>query len=192
MVFGSYNESLPQAIRSASRLMKEGGCDSVKLEGGRPDVVKAIVDAGIPVQGHIGLTPQTASMLGGFKVQGRSLDAAKKLIEDAVAIEKAGAYSLVVECVPEELGRAITEAVTIPTIGIGAGRYCDGQVLVYHDMLGMFDRFVPRFVKQYAKIGDVIVKALEQYRDEVLSGGFPEEKHAFGGLTREDMESLKK
>lgn len=191
MVFGSYNESLPQAIHYASRLMKEGGCDSIKLEGGRPDVVKAIVEAGVPVQGHIGLTPQTASMLGGFKVQGKSLDAAKKLVDDAKAIEEAGAYSIVVECVPEELGRAITEAVTIPTIGIGAGRYCDGQVLVYHDMLGMFDRFVPKFVKQYAKIGDEIVKALEQYRNEVISGGFPEEKHAFGGLSKEDLDSLK-
>ncbi|MFP4482755.1 MAG: 3-methyl-2-oxobutanoate hydroxymethyltransferase [Thermovirgaceae bacterium] len=191
MVFGSYNESLAQAIHNASRLMKEGGCDSIKLEGGRPDVVKAIVEAGVPVQGHIGLTPQTASMLGGFKVQGKSLDAAKKLIDDARAIEEAGAYSIVVECVPEELGRAITEAVTIPTIGIGAGRYCDGQVLVYHDMLGMFDKFVPKFVKQYAKIGDEIVKALEQYRDEVISGEFPEERHVFGGLTREDIESLK-
>ncbi len=191
MVFGSYNESLPQAVHNASRLMKEGGCDSIKLEGGRPDVVKAIVEAGIPVQGHIGLTPQTASMLGGFKVQGKSLDAAKKLVDDAVAIEEAGAYSIVVECVPEEVGRAITEAVTIPTIGIGAGRYCDGQVLVYHDMLGMFDRFVPKFVKQYAKIGDEIVKALEQYRDEVIAGKFPEEGHVFGGVTREDMETLK-
>lgn len=191
MVFGSYNESLPQAIRSASRLMKEGGCDSVKLEGGRPDVVKAIVEAGIPVQGHIGLTPQTASMLGGFKVQGKSLDAAKKLINDAKAIEEAGAFSIVLECVPEELGRAITEAVTIPTIGIGAGRYCDGQVLVYHDMLGMFDRFVPKFVKQYAKIGDEIVNALKQYKEEVVAGDFPEERHAFGGLSKEDMDSLK-
>ncbi|MGC9372782.1 MAG: 3-methyl-2-oxobutanoate hydroxymethyltransferase [Thermovirgaceae bacterium] len=191
MVFGSYNESLPQAIHNASRLMKEGGCDSVKLEGGRPDVVKAIVDAGIPVQGHIGLTPQTASMLGGFKVQGKSLDAAKKLVDDAVAIEEAGAYSIVVECVPEEVGRAITEAVTIPTIGIGAGRYCDGQVLVYHDMLGMFDKFVPKFVKQYAKIGDEIVRALQQYKDEVISGDFPKERHVFGGLSKEDMESLK-
>jgi 3-methyl-2-oxobutanoate hydroxymethyltransferase len=191
MVFGSYNESLPQAIHNASRLMKEGGCDSVKLEGGRPDVVKAIVDAGIPVQGHIGLTPQTASMLGGFKVQGKSLDAAKKLVDDAVAIEEAGAYSIVVECVPEEVARAITEAVTIPTIGIGAGRYCDGQVLVYHDMLGMFDRFVPKFVKQYARIGDEIVNALKQYKEEVVAGDFPEERHAFGGLSKEDMDSLK-
>lgn len=190
MVFGSYNESIPQAIHNANRLMKEGGCDVIKLEGGRPDVVEAIVEAGIPVQGHIGLTPQTASMLGGFKVQGKNLDAAKKLIEDAKAIEKAGAFSIVVECVPEELGRAITESVSIPIIGIGAGRYCDGQVLVYHDMLGMFDKFVPKFVKQYAQVGDIIVKALQEYKEDVASGNFPEEQHSFKGLTREDLAGL--
>ena len=152
MVFGSYNESIPQAIHNANRLMKEGGCDVIKLEGGRPDVVEAIVEAGIPVQGHIGLTPQTASMLGGFKVQGKNLDAAKKLIEDAKAIEKAGAFSIVVECVPEELGRAITESVSIPIIGIGAGRYCDGQVLVFHDLLGLYEGNTPRFVRQYGHL----------------------------------------
>ncbi len=190
MVFGSYNESIPQAIHNANRLMKEGGCDVIKLEGGRPDVIEAIVKAGIPVQGHIGLTPQTASLLGGFKVQGKNLDAAKKMIEDAKAIERAGAFSIVVECVPEELGRAITEAVSIPIIGIGAGRFCDGQVLVYHDMLGMFDKFVPKFVKQYAQVGDIIVKALQEYKEDVASGNFPEEQHSFKGLTREDLDGL--
>jgi 3-methyl-2-oxobutanoate hydroxymethyltransferase len=129
-------------------------------------------------------------MLGGFKVQGKNLDAAKKLIEDAKAIEKAGAFSIVVECVPEELGRAITESVSIPIIGIGAGRYCDGQVLVYHDMLGMFDKFVPKFVKQYAQVGDIIVKALQEYKEDVASGNFPEEQHSFKGLTREDLAGL--
>jgi len=190
MVFGSYNESISQAIHNANRLMKEGGCDVIKLEGGRPDVIKAIVDAGIPVQGHIGLTPQTASMLGGFKVQGKNMDAAKKLVEDAKAIEEAGAFSIVVECVPEELGRVITDAVSIPVIGIGAGRYCDGQVLVYHDLLGMFDKFVPKFVKQYAQVGDIIVKALQEYKEDVVAGKFPEEKHAFKGLTREEISGL--
>ena len=190
MVFGSYNESISQAIHNANRLMKEGGCDVIKLEGGRPDVIKAIVEAGIPVQGHIGLTPQTASLLGGFKVQGKNMDAAKKMIEDAKAIEKAGAFSIVVECVPEELGRALTESVSIPIIGIGAGRYCDGQVLVYHDMLGMFDKFVPKFVKQYAQVGDMIVTALQEYKEDVASGNFPEEQHAFKGLTREDLAGL--
>lgn len=191
MVFGSYNESISQAVASANRLMKEGGCDVIKLEGGRPDVVGAIVEAGIPVQGHIGLTPQTASMLGGFKVQGKSLDAAKKIIAEAKALEQAGAFSIVVECVPEELGGAISEAVSIPIIGIGAGRLCDGQVLVFHDMLGMFDKFLPKFVKQYAQIGDAIVKALGQFKDEVRNGGFPEEKHTFGGLSAEDVKGLK-
>ena len=192
MVFGSYNESMEQAIHTANRMMKEGGCDVLKLEGARPDIVKAIVDAGIPVQGHIGLTPQTASMLGGFKVQGKSLEAADKLINDAMALEKAGAFSIVVECVPEELGRAVSEAVAIPIIGIGAGRYTDGQVLVFHDMLGLFDKFLPKFVKQYAKIGDDIVSALAAYRDEVRQGAFPGEQHVFGGLSREDLEGLKK
>ncbi|MGI6789757.1 3-methyl-2-oxobutanoate hydroxymethyltransferase [Aminobacterium sp. EBM-42] len=190
MVFGSYNESISQAIRSANRLMKEGGCDVIKLEGGRPEVVSAIVEAGIPVQGHIGLTPQTASMLGGFKVQGKSLEAAQRIIDEAKALEEAGAFSIVVECVPEELGRAITEAVSIPIIGIGAGRYCDGQVLVFHDMLGLFDKFLPKFVKQYAQIGDEIVKALSTYKEEVRQGAFPEEKHTFGGLSREDLKDL--
>ena len=190
MVFGSYNESVTQAVASANRLMKEGGCDVIKLEGGRPDVVKAIVDAGIPVQGHIGLTPQTASLLGGFKVQGKSLDSAKKIIDEAKALEEAGAFSIVVECVPEELGGAITSAISIPTIGIGAGRLCDGQVLVFHDMLGLFDKFLPKFVKQYAQIGTEIVDALTEYREDVRRGSFPEEKHTFGGLTAEDLKGL--
>lgn len=192
MVFGSYNESISQAICSANRLMKEGGCDVIKLEGGRPEVVSAIVEAGIPVQGHIGLTPQTASMLGGFKVQGKSLEAAQKIVDEAKALEDAGAFSIVVECVPEELGRAITEAVSIPIIGIGAGRYTDGQVLVFHDMLGLFDKFLPKFVKQYAQIGDEIVKALGEYKEEVRSGSFPEDKHTFGGLSRDDLKDLRK
>ena len=190
MVFGSYNESISQAVASANRLMKEGGCDVIKLEGGRPDVVKAIVEAGIPVQGHIGLTPQTASLLGGFKVQGKSLDSAKKIIDEAKGLEEAGAFSIVVECVPEELGGAITRAISIPTIGIGAGRLCDGQVLVFHDMLGLFDKFLPKFVRQYAQIGTEIVDALTEYKEDVRRGSFPEEKHTFGGLTAEDLKGL--
>jgi len=129
-------------------------------------------------------------MLGGFKVQGKSLEAAQRIIDEAKALEEAGAFSIVVECVPEELGRAITEAVSIPIIGIGAGRYCDGQVLVFHDMLGLFDKFLPKFVKQYAQIGDEIVKALSTYKEEVRQGVFPEEKHTFGGLSREDLKDL--
>ncbi|MDR1376975.1 MAG: 3-methyl-2-oxobutanoate hydroxymethyltransferase [Synergistaceae bacterium] len=190
LVFGSYNEGPEQAIRSANRLLKEGGCDVVKLEGCMPEIVSAMVKAGIGVQGHIGLTPQTAGLLGGFKLQGKNLDAAKKIIDEAKALEQAGAFSLVVECVPEELGRAITEAVKMPVIGIGAGRYCDGQVLVYHDLLGLFDRFTPKFVKKYANIGEQIVSALKDYKNEVRQVKFPSDEYVFGGVTREDIEKM--
>ncbi len=192
MVFGSYNESISQAISNANRLMKEGGCDAIKLEGGRPEVVRAIVDAGIPVQGHIGLTPQTASLLGGFKVQGKSLESAKKLLDEAKSLEEAGAFSIVLECVPEELGRVVSEALSIPIIGIGAGRYCDGQVLVFHDMLGLFDKFVPRFVKQYKQIGEEIVQALQDFNEEVKQEQFPSEEHVFSGISKEDIEEILK
>ena len=187
LVFGSYNESPEQAIHSANRLLKEGGCDVVKLEGCMPETVRRMVDAGIGVQGHIGLTPQTAGLLGGFKLQGKNMDAARKIVDQAKSLEQAGAFSLVVECVPEELGRAITEAVKIPVIGIGAGRYCDGQVLVYHDLLGMFDRFRPKFVKKYADIGGQIVKALQEYKQEVRDVKFPSDEYVFGGLSKEDI-----
>lgn len=190
LVFGSYNEGPEQAIRSANRLLKEGGCDVVKLEGCMPETVSAMVKAGIGVQGHIGLTPQTAGLLGGFKLQGKNLDAAKKLITQAKQLEEAGAFSIVIECVPEELGRAITEAVSIPTLGIGAGCWCDGQVLVYHDMLGLFDRFCPKFVKKYADVGGIIVDALKEYRDEVRGGQFPGDEHVFGGLSAEEAGKL--
>lgn len=190
LVFGSYNEGPEQAVRSANRLIKEGGCDVVKLEGCMPETVAAMVNAGIGVQGHIGLTPQTAGLLGGFRLQGKNLDAAKRLIDQAKALEEAGAFSIVIECVPEELGRAITEAVSIPVLGIGAGRWCDGQVLVYHDMLGLFDRFCPKFVKKYAEVGDIIVDALKEYKEEVRGLKFPGDEHVFGGLSREDAERL--
>ena len=187
LVFGSYNETPEQAIHSANRLLKEGGCDVVKLEGCMPETVRRMVDAGIGVQGHIGLTPQTAGLLGGFKLQGKNMDAARKIVDQAKSLEQAGAFSLVVECVPEELGRAITEAVKIPVIGIGAGRYCDGQVLVYHDLLGMFDRFRPKFVKKYADIGGQIVKALQEYKQEVRNVKFPSDEYVFGGLSKDDI-----
>lgn len=192
MPFGSYNESREQAIRNATRLMKEGGCDVVKLEGGTEvaETVKAIVDAGVPVMGHIGLTPQTISQLGGFKVQGKNLESAKALMEDARALEEAGAFSIVLECVPEELGKAITQQLSIPTIGIGAGRYTDGQVLVFHDLVGLFERFTPKFVKRYANLGEEIVKALEVYKQEVKEKKFPQHEHVFGGLEEEDLKRL--
>ena len=189
--FGSYNESKEQAVRNATRLMKEGRCDVIKLEGGKEiaDTVKAIVDAGVPVMGHIGLTPQTVSKLGGFRVQGKG-DKAKEVLEDALAIQEAGAFSIVLECIPDQLGKLITEKLTIPTIGIGGGRYTDGQVLVFHDMVGLFDKFVPKFVKQYLNLTPEIVKALETFKEEVKSGKFPEEKHTFGGVTEEELERL--
>lgn len=192
MPFGSYNESKEQAVRNATRLMKEGGCDVIKLEGGTEvaETVKAIVDAGVPVMGHIGLTPQTISQLGGFKVQGKNLESAKALMEDARALEEAGAFSIVLECVPEELGKAITQQLSIPTIGIGAGRYTDGQVLVFHDLVGLFERFTPKFVKRYANLGEEIVKALEVYKQEVKEKKFPQQEHVFGGLEEEDLKRL--
>lgn len=191
MPFGSYNISKKQAIENATRMLKEGRCDSIKLEGGREvaDTVKAIVDAGIPVMGHIGLTPQTVSKLGGFRIQGKG-DAAKDVLEDALALEAAGVWGIVIECVPEQLGKLITEKVKVPTIGIGGGRYCDGQVLVFHDMMGLFEKFTPKFVKQYINLTPEIVKALENYKEDVKSGVFPEEKHTFGGVSEEDIKRL--
>lgn len=193
MPFGAYNVSPEQAVINATRLMKEGGCDCIKLEGGlnMVDKIEAIVNAGIPVMGHIGLTPQTSSQLGGFKVQGKSVAAAKSLIEVAKAVEKAGAFAMVVECVPAPLGKLISEQLEIPTIGIGAGPDCDGQVLVTQDMIGMFDQFVPKFVKQYAKVGDTIVNAFNKFGEEVQSKEFPSKEHCF--TMKEDvLEELKK
>jgi 3-methyl-2-oxobutanoate hydroxymethyltransferase len=192
MPFGSYNLSKEQGILNATRMLKEGRCDVIKLEGGKEvaDIVKAIVDAGIPVMGHIGLTPQTVSKLGGFKVQGKGEAAALSVLEDALSLEKAGAFGIVLECVPELLAKLITEKLTIPTIGIGGGRYCDGQVLVFHDMMGLFEKFTPKFVKQYINLSPEIVKALEQFKAEVQSGAFPEEKHAFGGIGEEELKRL--
>ena len=190
LVFGSYNESVIQAVSSANRLIKEGGCDAVKLEGAHVEKIKAIVEAGIAVQGHLGLTPQTSVLLGGFKVQGKDMEAARKLLEDAKEVEKAGAFSIVLECVPEELGRAVSKTLSIPVIGIGAGRYCDGQVLVFHDMLGLFDKFTPKFVKKYRDVGKDIVEAFTQFKKEIKEGSFPSEENTFGGLSRPESDSL--
>ncbi|MCE5221657.1 MAG: 3-methyl-2-oxobutanoate hydroxymethyltransferase [Clostridium sp.] len=181
MPFLSYHVSIEQAVLNAGRLVKEGGANAVKLEGGANVLaqVKAIVDAQIPVMGHLGLTPQSVNAFGGFKVQGKNESAAKKLIEDAVLLEKAGAFSIVLEGIPEKVAEFITNSVSIPTIGIGAGKNCDGQILVYQDMLGMFNDFVPKFVKQYANIGTVMREAISSYVYEVQEGTFPEEKHTF-------------
>jgi len=191
MPFGSYNSSTPAAINNATRILKEGHADAVKLEGGvsMAETVAAIIRAGIPVQGHIGLTPQTATSLGGFKVQGKSAQAAKQLIEDAQALEEAGCFSIVLEAIPAPLADHITRAITIPTIGIGAGPGCDGQVLVIHDLVGLYDRFTPKFVKQYAKINEPIAAALAQYKAEVESRAFPTEAHSFT-MKSEEMDKL--
>jgi 3-methyl-2-oxobutanoate hydroxymethyltransferase len=181
MPFMSYQVSESDAITNAGRFLKEAGCDAVKLEGGTEvcDTVKAIVKAGIPVMGHIGLTPQTASQLGGYKVQGRDADSARLLLQSARDLEAAGAFAIVLECIPAQLSEAITSAVAMPTIGIGAGKHCDGQVLVTHDMVGMFEKFIPSFVKQYVNLAPQIKKAVGAYRQEVKNGNFPAEEHSF-------------
>lgn len=181
MPFGSYNVSVEDAVRNANRIMKEGGAEAVKLEGGKNvvPVVEALVNGGIPVMGHVGLTPQTAGQLGGFKVQGKDAETAKQMIQDAKALEKAGAFAIVVECVPAQLSRIMTEEISIPIMGIGAGPHCDAQVLVTQDMLGMFDRFVPKMVKQYAKLNGQMVSALEQFYQEVQDNVFPGPEHSF-------------
>jgi 3-methyl-2-oxobutanoate hydroxymethyltransferase len=181
MPFMSYNTSERDAIFNAGRFMKEGSADAVKLEGGASvkDIVKAIVKAGIPVMGHLGLTPQTISMLGGFKVQGKDAKAAQKIIEDALMLEDAGAFSVILEAIPAPIAKRITERLTVPTIGIGAGVHCDGQVLVVHDMLGLFDRFTPKFVKRYVNLSESMIKAFESFREEVSSGEFPTDQHSF-------------
>ena len=181
MPFMYYNTSEREAILNAGRLMKEAGADAVKLEGGVSvkDTVRAIVRGGIPVMAHIGLTPQTISMLGGFKVQGKDAQAAQKIIDDALSLEEAGAFSVVLEAVPAPIAKMVTHRLTIPTIGIGAGVHCDGQVLVVHDMLGLFDRFTPKFAKRYVNLSEQILKAFEAYIEEVVKGTFPTDQHSF-------------
>ena len=181
MPFMSYQASIEDAVRNAGRFIKEGGCDAVKLEGGSEvaPVVKAIVTAGIPVCAHIGLTPQTATQLGGFRVQGKDAESARNLIKSAKDLEEAGAFMVVMECIPDVLAARITNELAIPTIGIGAGRDCDGQVLVYHDTVGLFERFTPKFVKQYIKLGPMIIDALKEYKREVEEGVFPGDEHMF-------------
>jgi 3-methyl-2-oxobutanoate hydroxymethyltransferase len=186
--FGSFQVSDEAALENAIRFVKEGGADAVKLEGAGATLsrVRTIVDAGIPVMGHIGLTPQSATMLGGFKAQGRTAAKARRLFSDAQALERAGCFSLVLEAVPAPVAAHITEAVSIPTIGIGAGAGCDGQVLVYHDLLG-YQEGGPRFVKQYAKLGPEIQGALERYAEDVRTGAFPEQQHTYA-IPAEELE----
>jgi len=193
MPFMSYNTSIREAIQNAGRLMKEGGCEAIKLEGGVDFAltIQAIVKAGIPVQGHIGLTPQTASALGGFKMQGRDALAAKRIVEDAKALEDAGVFSMILEAVPAPLGQLVAEAVKVPVIGIGAGPDVDGQVLVTYDMIGLFEKFVPKFVKQYTQIRKTILEALKEYKEDVVAVTFPGPEHSFK-MPDEALEQLKK
>ncbi len=179
--FGSYETSDEDAVRTAVRFVKEGGADVVKLEGAGPRVsrVRAIVNAGIPVMGHVGLTPQSATMLGGFKTQGRTAEAAQQIVDGAKELEAAGCCSIVLEAVPSPVAARITRELSIPTIGIGAGSDCDGQVLVYHDLLGLSEGHLPRFVKRYANLSGEIRDALSAYANEVRSGTFPEEQHTY-------------
>ena len=177
----SYQVNTDRAVENAGRLIKEASCDSVKLEGGSimAPVINAIVNAGIPVCAHIGLTPQTATMLSGFKIQGKDAESAKNLIKSAKDLEEAGAFMIVFECIPDSLAARITKELTIPTIGIGAGKDCDGQVLVFHDLVGLFEKFTPKFVKQYLKLSPMIKEALVQFKTEVENGTFPGPEHSF-------------
>lgn len=181
MPFMSYQISVEDALRNAGRLMKEGHAGAVKLEGGEEvcPQIRAIVNAGIPVMAHLGLTPQSIHAFGGFKVQGKTEAAAKKLLEDAKRVQEAGAFSVVLEAVPSKLAAMITEELEIPTIGIGAGNGCDGQILVYQDMLGMFSDFTPKFVKRYANVGEIMKEAFRGYIEEVESGAFPAKENEY-------------
>lgn len=181
MPFMSYQTSVYDAVVNAGRLMKEGRAGAIKLEGGSEVLpqVEAIVKASIPVMGHLGLTPQSVNAFGGFKVQGKDEEAAKRLVEDAIALEQAGVFAIVLECIPEALAKMITDRISIPTIGIGAGPGCDGQVLVYQDMLGMYSELLPKFVKKFGDIGEEMKKAFTQYMIEVKEGTFPAKEHCF-------------
>jgi 3-methyl-2-oxobutanoate hydroxymethyltransferase len=181
MPFGSFQVSDEEAVRNGVRFVKEAGVDAVKVEGAGPtlDRVRALVGAGIPVMGHVGLTPQSATMLGGFRAQGRTADKARRLLEDGTALERAGCFSIVLEAVPAAVAGHVTETLSVPTIGIGSGPRCDGQVLVLHDLLGLYEGRSPRFVKRYAEIGEEIRGALERFAGDVRSGAFPEDEHTY-------------
>jgi 3-methyl-2-oxobutanoate hydroxymethyltransferase len=194
MPFLTYQTGPREAITNAGRFLKEADCDAVKMEGGLEvvDIVRAVVRAGIPVMGHIGLTPQTAGQLGGFRVQGRDAESAQQLLAAALALQEAGAFALVVECIPDLLAQEITASLTIPTIGIGAGPGCDGQVLVTHDLLGMFEKFVPRFVKTYINLAPLIKEAVGSYLEEVRAGVFPTSEHSFPRQAEQESSRNKK
>lgn len=192
MPFMSFQVSREGAVKNAGRFVKEGGMNAVKIEGGKEftDTVRAIGRAGIPVMGHVGLTPQTATLWHGYRVQGKDNRSAKRIIEDAQELEAAGAFAIVLEMVTEEVGQIVTEKLSIPTIGIGSGAYCDGQVLVLHDILGLYDRFTPRFAKKYADLSSIASEALANYRNEVTTGKFPASEHTFK-MDSKELEKLK-
>jgi len=192
MPFLSYHISPEEAVRNAGRLLQEGGADAVKLEGGRERIneIRRIVEAQIPVMGHLGLTPQSVNQLGGFKVQGKDVESARRIVEDALLLEEAGCFALVLEAVPAELAAYITQRLSIPTIGIGAGAGCDGQVLVMHDLLGLQNGHVPKFVKQYANLYGQMVEGIRQYAEEVRAGVFPAVEHTYG-MKAENWERIK-
>ncbi len=192
MPFMSYQASTEDAVRNAGRFLKEGGCEAVKLEGGADvlDKIKAIIAAGIPVQGHLGLTPQSANKLGGFKVQGKDFQTAQNILDDAKLLESAGCFSIILECIPDELAKVITEKIHIPTIGIGAGPWCDGQVLVTYDLVGLFERFTPKFVKRYANLSQSMLDAFKAYKSDVENFKFPTIEQSFT-MKKEEAEKLK-
>jgi len=191
MPYESYQVNPEESVKNAKRFIEEAKCEAVKLEWFDKclDVTKEIIESGIAVMGHIGLTPQTADKLGGFKVQGKDAEAAKRLIEQAVALEKLGCFSIVLECVPDKIAQIITQKLKIPTIGIGAGIRCDGQVLVTHDLLGLFERFTPKFVKKYINLSALIAKAIEDFKFEVIQGKFPTAEHSFT-IKEEELRKL--
>ncbi|MDD5595579.1 MAG: 3-methyl-2-oxobutanoate hydroxymethyltransferase [Candidatus Omnitrophica bacterium] len=192
MPYESYQVNPEESLKNARRFIQEAGCGAVKLEWFEKclEVTESIAKAGIPVMGHIGLTPQTAERNGGFKVQGKDAEAAQRLIEQALALEKAGVFALVLECVPEKLAALITKKLRVPTIGIGAGVNCDGQVLVIHDLLGLFERYTPKFVKKYANLSPLILAAIEEYKNEVIQEKFPDQEHSFA-IKEEELKKLK-
>lgn len=192
MPFGSYQKGIKAAVKNAQRFVDEAGCGAVKLEwfDRCPEVAGAIVKAGIPVMGHVGLTPQTVENKEGFKVQGKDAASARQLIDYAKVLEKNGCFSIVLECIPDLVAQMITKEINIPTIGIGAGPFCDGQVLVTHDILGLFDRFHPKFAKQYVNLSELALEAIIRYRDEVITGKFPDEAHSFT-IPKNELEKIK-
>jgi 3-methyl-2-oxobutanoate hydroxymethyltransferase len=192
MPFDSYQRHSKDAVKNAKRFIDEGGCDAVKLEWFDDclEVTKNIVKAGIPVMGHVGLTPQTADKLGGYKVQGKDATGAKRIIQQAQALEKAGCFSIVLECVPDQLAALITKKLKIPTIGIGAGPHCDGQVLVTYDLLGMFNQFHPKFAKQYVDLSALMKKGVQKFKQEVITGKFPDQAHSFT-MSKDEWRKIK-